>query len=218
MRAFVAPLFTALLCGSIPFLPAEQDHWDEPPLELLLELDGVQHELVLGKRFDLKIGEASHALTVTAKASRFFDKAGLRLRYPSEFLFGFDDELEGCDIYTLEGAETLIMIQVYADVLDPVDVVDATVEVVMEELSPFEIEFAKSKITLAGKEFETQELHISLQDGSLIFTQNYFAFPMAQGTCVICLQYGYDDDGVMAEESRAAMNLLEPSFAFDPAK
>jgi|GEM_PF-3162222 len=194
------------------------DPFREPPLELVLELDGERHELVLGRPFDLQIGETLHQGRVSGRGSRAFDASGVRLRYPSDFVYEYDDELEGLDVFNFEGPETLIMIQVYDEELDLVDVIDATLEAVLEELEPFEVETVERELELGQRQFASTQLRIAIEEEGLAFTQDYFAFRCSLGTGVMCIHLGYDEEGKLSRESSRAERLLKSSFDFDAAQ
>lgn len=197
--------------------PPNADPYREPPLELLLELDGERHELVLGRSFELTVGETRHQARVSGRGSRAFDASGVRLRYPAEFLYEYDDEIEGLEVYSLDGPETLIMIQVYDEELDLVDVIAGTLEAVLEELEPFDVETVEHELELGPHRLASTQLRITIEEEGLAFTQDYFAFHGSGGTGVVCVQFGYDEGGKLSRESSRAERLLRSSFDFDPA-
>lgn len=221
MKIQLLALLASGLLGGLAIVESTTDDWSEPDREMILVFDGVEHDFVLGEPLELTTGDHSHRLTVNAKESRYFNKGGIRLRYPADFFYEFDDEIDGCDVYSVEGPETLIMVQVYDEPLDLADVVELTVEAVMEQLESFEVVTLKHKVKLGGHTFDSTQLRIYIDDGDLAFTQDYFAFGCKlteegdMGTGVLCIQYGYDDDEAMSAESAAARRMLKSSFDFD---
>lgn len=206
------------LLGGLSLAATQKAPDREPPLELVLVIDEMRLNIAVGEDFEFKLGETTHRGNVIAKPSRSFHKSGIHFRYPSDFIYEFDDEIEGCDVYTMEGPETLIMMQVYEGELDLQEVVDVTIEAVMEDLQMFDVEVIEHELSLGTGNYNSTQLKIFIEEEGLGFTQDYFAFPCSEGTGVGCIQYGYGDEMEMSAESARAKRLLTSSFEVDAPK
>ncbi len=218
MRELLALLALATSLGGASALLLTQEQQEDPPHEIVFTLDGEPIDALLDVPFEIKIGDETHIGTVSSKGTRYFNQAGLRFRYPADFYYEFDNEIEDCDVYVIEGLDTMIMVQVYNEELELGPTVNRTVRAVLKELAPFDVEVVKREISLGENTYESRQLRISIEEDGLLFTQDFFAFSYAQGTCVVCLQLDYDEAEILSVESAEAEDLLRSSFEYDAAK
>ena len=68
-----------------------------------LEIDGEKHEIIIGEKVQLKIGDKLHSFKVNLDPYRLFNKAGLSFKYSSRMGFSFDPSTPGIKAWSIDG-------------------------------------------------------------------------------------------------------------------
>ena len=210
MKLPLLTLSAALLTGvGLAVRPQEVS---EPPLELVLTIDGRDRDVSIGEDFEVEFGGRKHTCHLERKPTRQFDFHGVRLRYPSHFTFEYDDEDDGVEMFTLEGPETLVMLQFFADGLSAEALLELVVDSTVGEYEDFDVERAESEIELGGTTYESQSLTVSL--GELRFQQDFVAFGLPEATALLIFQGNLDDDGNYVSECQETFAMVAETLEF----
>lgn len=210
MRApFIAA--AALLAAAPWLLPTTQED-AEPPLEIVLSIDGHEVEATVGHAFDVEIGDAKHSCLVTVAPTRLLDKSGVSFRYPSYFSYGFDDS-EGVVLHTLEGPETLVMLQFFGKQSEAEEMLEAVADSVAEELADYLVEQEELEREVGGGLYGVKHFVVDIAGSS--FVQDYLAFESAAGATVLFFQGNLDEDGDLEPECARTWELIAATLRID---
>lgn len=187
------------------------DEAQEPALGVTLTLGEVKQDLKLGEPFELKLGEVTYQGLLEPAATRAFDKRGVSFEYPAGFTYGYDPTPE-VTIFSVEGPDTLIMLQVFPVEMDAEELCGLVMEATAEELGGLGVVSGATEMVLDGEKLSGIELEINLS--GLVFVQRGFGPTLDGATAVIFLQGNMDEGGTMNAESSAAFELMTSTFSY----
>ena len=152
-----------------------------------------------------------------SEPTREFDRHGARFRYPSEFTIERDDETEGVELISLEGADTLIMLQAYEERVfageSPSAVLDLITDLAAKQFRGFDVDRQRMEIELAGEVYDCRRMTISIN--GVRVRQEYVALDLRGAYGVLMLQGTLDDSGAFEPESVGAFELLGETFELE---
>lgn len=201
---------TAAMFLPISTAASAQEADAEPPLEVVLEIDGQKFDAAVGESAEVTIDGKTRSLKLTAKPTRRFAKAGIEFRYPSYFTYELDDSIPGIRIYTVEGPTTMVMLQNFnAGELTA----DAAAASLLEELRRLYGDslagVTKTEMTLGGKK-------VAGQRATAIFAEQRLqqeVYPIHGTSSIIMVQtLPTEDDAAQAEETKLVLRLLAETF------
>lgn len=208
MRA-LAVLLIALPVGAVGGRLSAPSSSGEPPLRMVLTLDGSEHPLVDGKETEIALGDRK----VKAKASvlpvRTFEGAGIRFDFPRDMAWVHEPS-EDAEIWTLDGDEFVIHVNSYPSG-DPLSLAEETVKRIAltvdedAEPKPVRSEFQLGMLTCSAYTVE-----IGLAGFGMSLTA--IALPMKERPVVILLQRGTEEQDENKAETQQVMELLRTTF------
>lgn len=191
----------------------------EPALGLLLTVDGNTQEIELGERFEITVGDRVLPCSLAARPTRHFEGYGLGFEYPGSFSFELDDESPEVQFVSLEGPDTLLMLQVYSaglvegafSEMSPEQFLDMIVESMCEEFGEGNFRIEQAKKTLGGVELASRKVFVNL--AGYTFRQELVAMDVRGARIIISMQGSLDENEVLDSVSAEALELLARTFA-----
>lgn len=181
----------------------------EPPLRMVLTLDGTEFAMVDGKESEIEV----NGQRVKAKANvlpvRTFEGAGIRFDFPRDMAWAHEPG-EEAEIWTLDGDEFVIHVNSYQSG-DPLALAETTVKQIAltvdeaAEPKPVHSEFQLGMLTCSAYTVE-----IGLAGFGMSLTA--VALPMKERPVVILLQRGTEEQDENRAETQQVMELLRTTF------
>lgn len=179
----------------------------EPALELVLEIDGRTREVALDKPFDVRVGDRTVRMKLTARSYRTFRAAGVEFRYPRGHGFGVDASNPNVTTWTLDGNDNVIIVFKSALLVDA----DTLRNQIRDEVgqqwgaAKAKIRSTETSIRLLGRKVKGTRLIVQI--GPVTLHQEFFGLRTANSTVVIVIQEGLDGDKPTNESIRARKML-----------
>jgi len=217
------PLAALLLAACTPAKPAEAPPENAPvavPVERMAQDDaplgpevsnpGDQFELTIGgkvysaaadKPFEVEIGGRRVEAVIRAKEVLHFVGSGLSFRYPKEMTFS-EEKMEGVSSYTVEGADsTLVIIQLYTVEVEPDTVSSLLVSGIEKEMRSRGGSFLPTSGGIVtrrfrGKDVEGKRLEFALAKEAM--QTQIFVMKKGKNTIAVLMQRS-DKDAILAE-------------------
>lgn len=209
-------LFLLICTGSI-LLSAQDDPITEsiiPQRGYLLEIDGVEHELVMGKPVDVVVAGKSHRVLLKEKPYTTHNYKGVTFEFPSQLLSTVDQADPEYTQWSVEGPNAVLMLFCFKG--DPQHkVMHATMLQSMKDqyadlsVKQSSVQF-KSK---PGVELSGERLKVNLVEIKLI--QDIYSFSHRGDSYVLILQDTLLDDGSNSEDYKALLKQFTNTFAID---
>ncbi len=186
---------------------ARQDESAEPALRVKLVLGDKTQEVNLGESFELKLGDQVYEGSLQAAATRIFDKRGIRFEYPSHFTYEYEAD-EDHTIFTVEGPETFLMVQIFPTEIDPDSLAKLMANATIAEFGDLEVDRSEIEHKLGGLTLRGERVKASIS--SAAFVQDFLGIAGVEegSTTVLVFQGGLDESGALASESAKALELL----------
>ena len=208
MRLAFAAVF---LCPSM--LLAEGPN-DEPQLEVRIEIDGKPVDATFDEPVTVTIDGKRHVLKLTSKPTRLFSKATVAFEYPSYFTYEFDDETPGVAIYTLEGHNTTLMVQSFAEAsITSQDALGAVAAELRQAFGDSLTGDSEVEARLGGKRVKGRRLAANFAGQRL----QQDLFPLEGTSGVLMWQVVPNEDGQETAEMKTVQKLLDETFRTQPA-
>ena len=191
----------------------------EPARGFLLTVDGNTHEIELGDRFEITVGERALPCSLAVRPTRHFEGYGLEFEYPGSFSFELDDESPEVQFVSLEGPDTLLMLQVYSagliegafSEMNPEQFLDMIVESMCEEFGEGNFRIEPSTKSLGSVDLASRKVFVSLAGYS--FCQELVAMDVRGARIIFSMQGSLDENEILDSVSTGAIELLARTFA-----
>ncbi|MBA3315637.1 MAG: hypothetical protein M3552_12760 [Planctomycetota bacterium] len=196
----------SLLCAA---LAVADEPADEPKLEISISIDGKTVDAVFDEPVTATIDGQPHVVKLTAKPTRLFSKANVEFRYPSYFTYEFDNETPRVTIYTVEGRESTLMLQIFDQA--GLTSTEAMNSVASELRSAFGDSFAgvnEIETRLGGKNVRGRRITANFAGQQL----HQDVFPLAGVTGIFMHQRVANADSEVAAEVKSVEQLLNETF------
>jgi hypothetical protein len=181
----------------------------EPPLRMVLTIDGTEHAMVDGKETEIEIKGQKVKAKANVLPVRTFEGAGIRFDFPRDMAWAHEPG-EDAEIWTLDGDEFVIHVNSYP-AGDPLVLAEETVKGIAEKVDegtdpkPVRTEFQLGMLTCSAYTVE-----IGLAGFGMSLTA--IALPMKERPVVILLQRGSEDQDENKAETQQVMELLRTTF------
>lgn len=182
----------------------------EPPLRVQLSLGELDRVVELGEDFELELDGKRYAGRLEALPTRIFDLLGVTFEYPSSFIYECEDDDDFTTI-TLEGPSTLIMVQSYPADDDAIALAESVAESTAEVLSDLDCSSGTTKLSLGGETLNATLLEFTVAEYTC--AQQIVGVDLEQGSIVLIVQTGIDDDGECTSEGSEVLELLDETFS-----
>lgn len=183
----------------------------EPPLDLVLEVDGREIPVRLGQPFEVKTGAGKTRMVLRARETRLLERAGVSFRYP--FRFVYEEELDGpVSTWTIEGSDVTIILQSLPRLM-PEAMIRRQVEEETEgqykgmELlrSDVTLELGEDRGSLPGVRFE-----VDIAGQAIV--QEMFLFPAGGAFALLILQDSPGDRDHETQEMAGVREMVRQSL------
>lgn len=181
----------------------------EPPLRMVLNVDGTEHAMVDGKETEIEIKGQKVKAKANVLPVRTFEGAGIRFDFPRDMAWAHDPS-EEAEIWTLDGDEFVIHVNAYPSG-DPLELAETTVKQIaltVDEAAapkPVRTEFQLGMLTCSA-----YSVDIGLAGFGMTLTA--IALPMKGRPVVILLQRGTEEQDENKAETQQVLELLRTTF------
>lgn len=179
----------------------------EPPLEFILDIDGQKFPLTADSPTKLTLAGKQVTANLTIKEDRLFSIEGLSFRYPRQHSLEVDPTMAQ---WTLDGNNSVILVQRTGPELKPQDLVTATAAELRTQFGRANVKQAKGAVTLGGKKYETTRLSFKIASNSI--NQDILGISTPKATFLVMIQDSPQDNGTPSEEAAKVLELLDKTF------
>jgi len=198
---------------SIAWIPVAQardsNKATEPEQNAILTIDGKEYPVVVGHQSQIVIGGKQRNVHLEISPLRKFDKVGISFQYVGQRHFSYEKLSEQVDHWSLDGNNTIIMVQRYAVAVTRKDILNEF----QKQFKAMKADIKTSAITLSykGGKLKGDRLNISL--GNIKLTQDIFLIPDRGSSRTFILQDTLNDKGMNTVEYNQTKKLLENSLS-----
>jgi len=208
MNRTLSPAFLLLALGALCFAV---DDRQEPPLKYVLEINGKEHQLFVGKAVTIRGEFKDPTVLLKAASTRTFAYGDLTFRYPASFTWEAEIEAPNEKTWTLSGNDFKILYFVLPAPLT----VDDYAAAMVGQIGNNKSRIHASERELGDRKYKGKRLAVDLAGTQL--TMEIYAFPAKEGARLLVLQDSLGDDGKTSAEGARALKLLSETFR-DTAK
>ena len=214
--AWVVPLGLAQAEKPVQATTPVSNEFTEPPLELVLHVEGQTHDVRLDQPLKIKVKEHDLNVMVSAKPYRTFRAAGLEFRYPRHFAFQVERSAPNVTIWSLDGNDTVVMVLKSRAPMNPNEWRDSLIEATRSQFDPKDTRVSETALNLGGRAVSGRCLEFRV--ASTVIRQEYFALSRAEAPVLLSIQHPVEEDQESGSEVeyRQTKELLEASFRLMP--
>jgi hypothetical protein len=157
----------------------------EPPLEMVVEIDGKKIDAVCDQPVVAEIGGRKTTLKISTRPYRTFRAAGVEFRYPAFCDFKVDDQGPGTILWTIgKGDETILLLR--HDKPDIQAAMGAFMEGLIEAFDKQNVKQSGTTLQLKDRKLAGKRLTVRLGENSLY--QDVFALRSREAGLVLVVQ------------------------------
>lgn len=181
----------------------------EPPLRMVLTLDGTEHAIVDGKEAAIEVDGKKVRVKANVLPVRTFEGAGIRFDFPRDMAWAHDPD-ENAETWTLDGDDFVIHVNAFPSG-DPLEIAEQTVKQIALTLDegakpkPVRSEFQLGMLTCSAYSVE-----VGLAGFGMSMTA--IALPMKDRPVVILLQRSVEEQDENKAETQQVLELLRTTF------
>ena len=176
----------------------------EPPLQVVLTIDGVQQKLTTGEQVSVNIAGKPRDVLVEVAPTRRLEAEGVAFDYPSSMGFEFEhDEEVQLKMWTLDGNDVTLILSQFSFETDGMarQMLESSLEALDQEAELREIE-----VHFSGKKTSALQARVNVVGNAMEITA--IALPIPGKSCILMIQDSLEDDGGHTQESSTVMQLL----------
>jgi len=192
--------------------PAGGGHVD-PPLRLVLQIDGQQHRLLDGQEATLTIAGAEHKVRVAVAPTRLFDAAGVQFEFPRDTPLQFADT-GAMQTWTLDGSDVVLTLHRQHGTRGPLAA--AILSMQAEALGGATAAPAATTMDLGGTSHAAFATTLRLSSARLRLRA--VDLEAGDASLTLVLQDSTGDDGNDSAECQRLLALLAKTFVVTAAK
>jgi hypothetical protein len=181
LLSFLILLFS--VCSSA--LCAEPLDDREPPLLMYLEADGARITVELGKPFALDSLSGKKTATLRAESYRVFPYGGISFRYPAGYSFEAKQQ-SGVTVWTLEGADVVIIVQRYVRNAEHLSIRTAVVDNLVQSYAGPKTRQLDTTLKVKGTVLKGRRIEFVL--ANTLLHQDIFSFRAGADSVVFIIQ------------------------------
>ena len=180
---------------------------DPPPLRLYLEQGNERVDVRIDKPFELTVGGETVSLTLRAHPTRILDIGSVRFEYPKDYVYEFDDETDGVEMWTVEGSESLCMLHRYSiPFMNKAGVLDMIIRATEDQLGNH-LTKEPCEVALGGLKLEGTRLEIAI--GDIRVLQDFYLLPTTGTETVVLILQDTIDVEIGERQTEGFRRLLE---------
>ncbi len=207
MKTKVLLLFSAmfLIFGGLAFAQENFDH--EPPLLFNLTADGTTLPITIEKKEKMMIQGKEVELQLRLQDFREFNFSGVSFHYPRSMVFEFE-KARGLDLWTLNGANVLIMLQRYPK-YDEEKLLKTFTQELKDEYAEQSLKVSPISRTFHDHELQGMRFDVKMLKQTL--RQDVYIFSSGDHVFLLMLQrHNFENN----EEYNQVLEMLDTSLAF----
>lgn len=196
-------LFT-LAAGAIA-----DDKGIEPAQHAELEIDGRKFSVVTGHKSTIDIDGKRRKVLVKISPFKEFNKAGVRFRYLGQRHFSYDRLSKTVDHWSLDGNNTIVMVQRYAVEVTRKEIMDQF----RKQFESMKAGIRQSGVSLRHSKGTLQGDRLNITLGQVKLSQDIFVIPGKNITRTLIIQDTTSGSGKNTREFGETKNLIEKTLS-----
>ena len=210
MKHYIS-VFIVLLINPVHALAEKESNAKEPVQNFILKVDGGKHYIPIDTDRKIMVSGKPHKVRIELSPTREFNKAGLHFDFDSKRHFSYEALSPVVDHWSLDGNNTVIIIQNYKLKVDNSEIIDSFKD--QYKKMKAKTKWAKTKLNYDGKSIKGERLLINMGDVKL--EQQMFFFNKKGETRVLILQDAPDDSGNNTREFVDMRKLVQKTLSVD---
>lgn len=210
MKRYLAAFFLLIILPATG-LEAKESSEKEPTQKFILKIDNTSHEVSMNADHKIIISGKPHKVRVEPSPTRNFNKAGLSFDFDSKRHFSYEELSPEVDHWSLDGNNTVIIIQSYKVKVENSEIIDSFKEEYRKMKA--KTKSAKTMLKYGGKSVNGERLLINM--GDIRLEQQIFFFNKKGETRVMILQDAPNEDNSNTQEFVNMRNLVQNSLSVD---
>ncbi len=207
MRNYLSVLFL-LVTLPVTVLGAEESSAKEPIQKFILKIDKASHEVSMNTDHKIVVSGKPHKVRIEISPTRNFNKAGLGFDFDSKRHFSYEELSPEVDHWSLDGNNTVIIIQHYKVKVENSDIIDSFKDEYKKMKA--KLKSAKTRLNYGDKRVTGQRFLINM--GDIKLEQQIFFFNRKGETRVMILQDAPDEGKGNTKEFIDMRKLVEKSL------
>lgn len=195
MKHYLSVLFLLISLPAIG-LEAKESSEKEPTQNFILKIDNTSHEVSMNADHKIVVSGRPHKVRIEISPTRNFNKAGLSFDFDSKRHFSYEELSPEVDHWSLDGNNTVIIIQNYKVKVENSEILDSFKEEYRKMKA--KTKSTKTKLNYDGKSVTGQRLLINM--GDIKLEQQIFFFNKKGETRVMILQDTPDEGNSNTKE------------------
>jgi len=210
MKHYLSVFFLLISLPAIG-LAARESSEKEPTQKFILKIDDVIHEVSMNTNHKIVVSGKPHKVRIEISPTRKFNKAGLSFDFDSKRHFSYEELSPEVDHWSLDGNNTVIIIQNYKVKVENSEILDSFKEEYRKMKA--KTKSTKTKLNYDGKSVTGQRLLINM--GDIKLEQQIFFFNKKGETRVMILQDAPDEDNSNTKEFVKMRALVQKTLLVD---
>jgi len=205
------PVFFLLISLPATGLAARESSEKEPTQKFILKIDDAIHEVSMNADHKIVVSGKPHKVRIEISPTRNFNKAGLSFDFDSKRHFSYEELSPVVDHWSLDGNNTVIIIQNYKVKVENSEILDSFKEEYRKMKA--KTKSTKTKLNYDDKSVTGQRLLINM--GDIKLEQQIFFFNKKGETRVMILQDAPDEDNNNTKEFVKMRALVQKTLLVD---
>ena len=187
---------------------AADDRGNEPAQHAVLEIDGKTFSIVTGSKSTVDIDGKHRNVVVKISPFKEFDKAGISFRYMGQRHFSYDKLSEAVDHWSLDGNDTIVMVQRYAVKVTRKEIIDQF----RKQFESMKAGIEQSSVSLKHSKGSLKGDRLNITLGEIKLSQDIFVIPGKNMTRTFIIQDTNSKSGQNTREFNETKKLIEKSL------
>jgi len=205
------PAFFLIVILPVTGLEAKESSEKEPTQKFILKIDNASHEVSINTNHKIVVSGKPHKVRIEVSPTRNFNKAGLNFDFDSKRHFSYEELSPEVDHWSLDGNNTVIIIQNYKVKVENSEIIDSFKEEYRKMKA--KTKSTKTRLNYDGKSATGQRLLINM--GDIKLEQQIFFFNKKGETRVIILQDAPNEDNSNTKEFVEMRALVQKTLLVD---
>jgi hypothetical protein len=205
------PAFFLIVILPVTGLEAKESSEKEPTQKFILKIDNTSHEVSINTNHKIVVSGKPHKVRIEVSPTRNFNKAGLNFDFDSKRHFSYEELSPVVDHWSLDGNNTVIIIQNYKVKVENSEILDSFKEEYRKMKA--KTKSTKTKLNYDGKNVSGQRLLINM--GDIKLEQQIFFFNKKGETRVMILQDAPNEDNSNTKEFVTMRKLVQKTLSVD---
>jgi|GEM_PF-7082643 len=178
----------------------------EPPMELLLDLEGKQVPVALDKPFTVKVNGADVTMKITAMPERTLNLGEATIKYPREYTYAVDDSTEGVLQWTLSGNDNVVIVSRFTEGA-PAELLKTMEGELRTAYGRDKTKVVNSEVSIGGKKYASRKVTANISGQKLV--QELVGLSAGKASFILIIQDTPDDNGGTSKDTQRMLNLLD---------